>query len=110
MITITERAAAEVRAFVEEHAAHQFGSPGVRLLVTGGSCAGYCHELHIEAGPRPDDHTFEDRGIHIYVDPTSFPHVDGAEIDYVETKDGSGFTVAYPSQDDPWSCGSSFRG
>lgn len=107
MVTITERAAQEFRRAVSGGRQAE-GLPGLRLRVTGGGCAGFQHELSVERSPGPTDQTFSQHGLEIYVDALSLPYVDGAEIDYVDTPQGCGFTVHGVHHDGACGCGASF--
>ena len=107
MITITERAAQEFRSAVGTERNGE-ALPGLRLRVTGGGCAGFRHELSVERNPGPTDQTFAQHGLEIYVDPLTLTYVDGAEIDYLETPQGCGFTVHGVHHDGACGCGASF--
>jgi iron-sulfur cluster assembly protein len=107
MITITERAADEFRRAVRTPDSAE-PRAGLRLRVTGGGCGGFQHDLCVESAPLPADVTFSQHGVEIYVDPLSFPYVDGAEIDYIDTPQGCGFTVRGVHHDGACGCGASF--
>jgi iron-sulfur cluster assembly protein len=48
-------------------------------------------------------------GVKVYIDPSSIAYLEGAEIDYVDTLMGAGFTVNNPNAVAACGCGSSFR-
>jgi iron-sulfur cluster assembly accessory protein len=57
---------------------------------------------------RPEDVVCEDRGIKVFVDPTSVDLLTGTTIDFVVGLDGSGFTFQNPQAQSSCSCGKSF--
>lgn len=65
----------------------------LRVFVRGKSCSGYVYGLALDEGTSDEDAVFEQGGIRVAVDPTSFQFVDGARIDYVESSEGAGFIV-----------------
>ena len=107
MITITENAAEKVRAIAE---AESLQGQGIRLRVIGGGCSGFTYDLYFEEEKDVGemDETFESNGVSLYVDPMSFQYLDGTEIDYVESLQGSGFKFNNPNISGTCGCGSSF--
>jgi iron-sulfur cluster assembly protein len=105
-IMLTELAATEVRRYIEEQGAAD--SAGLRVGVLPGGCSGFQYGLNIEDEPGDDDMTFESQGIRLFVDPFSLQYLQGTEIDYVSTFQGSGFTFNNPNATGGCGCGSSF--
>ena len=105
-ITVTPTAIAEVQKFIEEQGATQ--DAGLRVAVLPGGCSGFQYGLNIEDEPGDDDMTFESQGIRLFVDPFSLQYLQGTEIDYVSTFQGSGFTFNNPNATGGCGCGSSF--
>ena len=56
----------------------------------------------------PADHTLPP-GTHFYVDPNSVQYVGGAQIDYVDSLYGSGFSINNPNSKGSCGCGHSFQ-
>jgi iron-sulfur cluster assembly accessory protein len=54
------------------------------------------------------DQVFESNGVKLYVDPISIRYLKGAEVDFVETVTGGGFTIKNPNATSTCGCGSSF--
>ena len=52
---------------------------------------------------------FETDGVKVVVDPESFQHLNGTEIDYVDGLTGAGFTMKNPNATGGCGCGSSFK-
>ena len=66
---------------------------------------------------RPDDRggqaarrprVFESNGVRLFVDPVSVSYLKGAEVDFVDTITGGGFTIKNPNATSTCGCGSSF--
>ncbi|HSU13695.1 iron-sulfur cluster insertion protein ErpA [Longimicrobium sp.] len=105
-VVLTQLAAGEVRRYIEEQAAGE--KAGLRVGVLPGGCSGFQYGLNIEDEPGDDDMTFESQGIRLFVDPFSLQYLQGTEIDYVSTFQGSGFTFNNPNATGGCGCGSSF--
>ncbi len=105
-VLLTATAAAEVRRYIEEQGAAQ--SAGLRVGVLPGGCSGFQYGLNIEDEPTEDDLILESEGIRMFVDPFSLQYLNGTEIDYVSTFQGSGFTFNNPNASGGCGCGSSF--
>ena len=65
--------------------------------------------MMLEDAPTPEDRVLEANGIKVYVDGQSVDLLKGAQIDYVDTLMGAGFTVNNPNAVSACGCGSSFR-
>jgi iron-sulfur cluster assembly protein len=65
--------------------------------------------MMLEDAPTPDDRVLDASGIRVYVDGQSVDLLKGAQIDYVDTLMGAGFTVNNPNAVAACGCGSSFR-
>ena len=104
-ITMTPAAVKKVREIM----AQQDPAPAaLRLGVRGGGCSGFSYAMQFENGPGPMDKAFDFDGLRVLVDATSMMYLDGAEVDYVETLESSGFKFNNPNTT---GCGSgkSFR-
>lgn len=82
---------------------------GVRLFIKSGGCSGYQYGMAIDDRELEGDTILMDRGVKLIVDRMSLPLVQGAEIDYIESMMGGGFTVNNPNATSGCGCGSSFR-
>ena len=82
---------------------------GLRVYVYSGGCSGYRYGMMLEDAPTAEDSTIEANGVKVYVDGRSVGLLQGAEIDYVDTLMGAGFTVNNPNAVSACGCGSSFR-
>src|SRR6202795_1367788 len=82
---------------------------GLRVYVYSGGCSGFRYGMMLEDAPTPEDRVLDANGVRVYVDGQSIPLLKGAEIDYVDTLMGAGFTVNNPNAVAACGCGSSFR-
>lgn len=81
---------------------------GLRLSVVGGGCSGFSYSMAFENTPNMLDKTYNYEGLKVFVDQASLLYLDGAEVDYVETLEGSGFKFNNPQVKSTCGCGSSF--
>lgn len=81
---------------------------GLRLAVVGGGCSGFSYSMAFENKPSMLDKTYDYEGLKVYVDQASMLYLDGAQVDYVETLEGSGFKFNNPNVKSTCGCGSSF--
>jgi iron-sulfur cluster insertion protein len=61
-----------------------------------------------ETGAGVGDQLFESNGVKLLVDPVSLSYLKGAEVDFVDTITGGGFTIKNPNASSTCGCGSSF--
>ncbi len=90
-ITLTAEAAQKIKEALTHHACS-----GVRILTKPDERGMASFVLELEEKNRPDDLVLEDKGIKLFVDPSSTQHVQGIEIRYVTTEKGSGFSIVNP--------------
>ena len=103
---MTETAAAKINELLVEEGK---ADSGLRVFVQGGGCSGFQYGLMIEeSGPGVGDQLFESNGVRLLVDPVSLSYLKGAEVDFVETITGGGFTIKNPNATSTCGCGSSF--
>lgn len=105
-ITLTERAATEVKSLIEEQA-----RPGaaLRVWVAGGGCSGLQYGMALDdAEPEEGDRILEDQGVRIFVDSLSLSYMSGSVVDFVEDVLGGGFKIENPNATRSCGCGSSF--
>ncbi len=105
MINVTETAASKINELLAEE---QKGGSGLRVFVQGGGCSGFQYGLMIDENTAIGDQVFESKGVRLYVDPISIRYLSGAEVDFVDTVTGGGFTIKNPNAVSTCGCGSSF--
>jgi iron-sulfur cluster assembly protein len=81
---------------------------GLRIAVVGGGCSGFSYSMAFENSPGMLDKTYTFEGLKVYVDQASLLYLDGAQVDFVETLEGSGFKFNNPNVKSTCGCGSSF--
>jgi len=106
LVVLSENAAEKLR---ELTAAESDPRVGLRVYVYSGGCSGFRYGMMLEDQPTAEDVTIETNGIKVYVDQNSTQYLGGAEIDYLDTLMGAGFTVNNPNAVSGCGCGSSFR-
>src|SRR3977135_731818 len=106
MINVSEVAASKINELLTEE--NKAGS-GLRVFVQGGGCSGfqYCFMIE-ENGQGASDQVYESHGVKLFVDPISIRYLKGAEVDFVDTVTGGGFTIKKPNATSTCGCGSSF--
>jgi len=105
MINVTQTAASKINELLAEE---QKEHSGLRVFVQGGGCSGFQYGLMIEEGFGESDQIFESNGVKLYVDPISIRYLKGAEVDFVDTVTGGGFTIKNPNAVSTCGCGQSF--
>ena len=105
MINVTQVAASKISELLAEE---QKAQSGLRVFVQGGGCSGFQYGLMIEGDPNDSDQVFESNGVKLYVDPVSLSYLKAAEVDFVESVTGGGFTIKNPNAKSTCGCGSSF--
>jgi len=81
---------------------------GLRISVVGGGCSGFSYSMAFEESPGMLDKVYDFSGLQVYIDQASMLYLDGAEVDYVESLEGSGFKFNNPNVRTTCGCGSSF--
>ena len=81
---------------------------GLRIAVVGGGCSGFSYSMAFENKPGMLDKVYTFDGLKVFVDQASLLYLDGAEVDYVESFEGSGFKFNNPNVKSTCGCGSSF--
>ena len=106
MITITERAASEVKRIIEEQKLPE--TTVLRVGVKGGGCSGFSYTLGFDDTAGPADQVFENDGVRVAVDPKSFLYLAGTQVDFEESLMGRGFKFGNPNASKSCGCGESF--
>ena len=106
VLSLTDAAATKLADLTKEETNPDIG---LRVYVYSGGCSGYRYGMMLEDAPTAEDRILEANGVKVYVDGNSIPLLEGAQIDYVDTLMGAGFTVNNPNAVSGCGCGSSFR-
>jgi iron-sulfur cluster assembly protein len=82
---------------------------GLRIAVVGGGCSGFSYHMAFENQVNESsDKVYEFEGLKVLVDQMSEMYLDGVQVDYIESIDGSGFKFNNPNVKSTCGCGSSF--
>lgn len=105
MVTLTPKAVEKVKEIM----AQQEPAPGgLRLAVVGGGCSGFSYSMQFDGGSAQDK-KYDFEGVQVFVDPMSLMYLEGVEVDFLETLEGSGFKFNNPNVKHTCGCGSSFQ-
>lgn len=107
MITITEKAAVEIKRVIADQNMPE--TTVVRVGVAGGGCSGFQYKFGFdEAADVEKDHVAEQHGLKVAVQKNHDLHLDGTVIDFHEGLEKRGFTFENPNVTRSCGCGSSF--
>ena len=107
-ITLTERAAEEVRRTQEQEAEGTLTY--LRIGVAAGGCSGFSYELFFDENfSEEKDQKFEQHGVTVIVDKKSALYLDGTSVDFYDGLEKRGFTFENPNAVKSCGCGSSFQ-
>jgi iron-sulfur cluster assembly protein len=103
VVTLTDAAAARVRALME-------GNPkalGLRIGVKKGGCAGMEYTMEWASEKKAFDEVVEHDGARVLIDPKAVMYLLGTEMDYKTDKLASQFVFTNPNQTGSCGCGES---
>lgn len=103
-ITLTERAAAHVKGFLEK----QENPLGLRVGVKPTGCSGQQYVIETAEAIHEHDKCFESNGIKLIVDEQSMKYLAGTELDFIKEGLNSRFEFNNPNVTDTCGCGESF--
>lgn len=106
LVTITERAQAEIRTIFERE--ERVAEVGLRLGVIGGGCSGLSYEMEFSER-RSDDSVIECEGFTLLLDPKSTIYLKGVTLDFQDGLQGRGFVFTNPNATNTCGCGESFN-
>jgi iron-sulfur cluster assembly protein len=104
-LSLTEAAATKIKQLLEEESDVSV----LRVAIQGGGCSGFQYGLGFDSGAAEGDLEFEQHGVSVVVDPFSAPYLRGAEVDYVDSIQASGFAINNPNAVSSCGCGHSFQ-
>jgi iron-sulfur cluster assembly protein len=104
MIAVTGSAIKRIGELLNKH-----NCPGgLRLGVQGGGCSGMSYVFRLDPKPKATDRVLEFDSVRVYVDPKSYPLLDGLTLDFTESLMESAFVWHNPNAKRSCSCGKSF--
>src|SRR5262245_362280 len=109
-ITVTEKAAGEVKRIIaEQQAAGSADALYLRISVQGGGCSGFKNKLDLDTVfNEKTDVRSEQHGVTLVVDKKSLLYLEGATIDFHEDLNARGFRITNPQAKGTCGCGSSY--
>jgi iron-sulfur cluster assembly protein/iron-sulfur cluster insertion protein len=105
MITLTDSAATKVRQLIDAEGDEALA---LRVAVRPGGCSGFAYEMFFDTDVATDDITTDFDGVRVVVDPSSAQLLTGAELDYKDGLEQSGFSITNPNAQRTCGCGQSF--
>jgi iron-sulfur cluster assembly accessory protein len=110
MLTLTEAASRKLQEIIKEQTDVQSDPiEGLRVFVQKGGCSGYSYGMSLATKVEEGDWVGEFDGVKVLVDAESAPVLNGVQIDYVESLQGSGFSLHNPNAVRTCGCGNSFE-
>lgn len=107
-VTLTERAAVEVKRYQTEN--HLESDVFLRVGAVAGGCSGYSYKLEFdERFDDQKDDQYDHHGVKVVVDKKSALLLDGTTIDWYEGLEARGFKFENPNVTKSCGCGSSFQ-
>jgi iron-sulfur cluster assembly accessory protein len=105
LLSVTPAAAEKIRQLMAE----ETDVSVLRVAIQGGGCSGFQYGLGFDRGAVEGDIEFEAHGVQVVIDPFSAPYLQGAEVDYVDSIQQSGFAINNPNAVSSCGCGHSFQ-
>jgi iron-sulfur cluster assembly accessory protein len=105
MISLSSRAAAQVRTLSQERNA---SGKQLRLFVESGGCSGLQYGISFDE-LKDGDTAFESEGLQLLIDAASLAYLDGSTIDFDDGLHGKGFEIKNPNAQSTCGCGKSFH-
>ncbi len=106
MISITEQAATKLKELI---ASQEQPDLFLRLYIQPGGCEGFSYGMAFDTEQQEGDQVIERGGVRVLVDAVSGTYLGGAQIDFIQSQMGEGFTVRNPNAVSTCGCGHSFK-
>ncbi len=103
-ISMTKRASEKYRHILKEEGKEGWG---LRFGDRAAGCSGFEYVLDYAEKAGSDDTVFHSEGVEIYVQTADVSRLLGAEIDFVDGLNGSGFKISNPNVKGSCGCGKS---
>jgi iron-sulfur cluster assembly protein len=104
-ISISDDAVEQLQTFLVDQGTPDFA---LRVFVAPGGCSGLQYGMSVEEEMEDGDTVVDTKGVRLLVDEFSAMYLSGAEIDFVNSLMGGGFTVRNPNAVASCACGHSF--
>jgi iron-sulfur cluster assembly protein len=110
-ITITEKAAGEVKRIITEQQSAGNAPERIylRMRVVGGGCSGFQNKLDLDPVINPKlDEVIEQHGVAVAVDKRSLMYLTDVTVDFHDDLNRRGFSISNPAAKTTCGCGSSY--
>ncbi len=107
ILTITEQAAKKIN---ELAIADKKEGYGLKVFVFPGGCSGFQYGMDFEKKASDSDMEINQHGIKVFLPKDSLGMIKGSRIDFVDSKERSGFKIDNPNAEESCGCGSSEGG
>lgn len=107
MIQVSEQAKIKISSLMTEEGFDPV-KDYVRVGVKSGGCSGLSYELNFDKSNQDNDKVFEDNGVKIVVNKSSFLYLVGTILEYSGGLNGKGFVFNNPNAQRTCGCGESF--
>lgn len=104
-MSISENAAKKIQELLKKENKEDYA---LRINVAPGGCSGFVYQMHFDNGKEDNDVILQEHGVKVVVDKESLEMMRGAEIDYVDNLNESGFKIKNPNAKHNCGCGKSF--
>jgi len=94
MLTVTDIATQKLNEIISQQ---EEPVVGLRVHVFPGGCSGWSYGMSLAKETEEGDWVGEFGGVKVLVDPQSAQLLDGAQIDFLDTLQASGFTISNPN-------------
>lgn len=106
-MVLSDKAINKVADLLEQEANESYF---LRVAVQPGGCSGLRYALYFDDRELPGDvESTYDRGVRVRLDRMSAPYLKGANLDWLESLEASGFTIENPNASGTCACGDSFH-
>lgn len=105
LVTVTDRAAREIRSIFERE--QPAVGVGLRLGVVGGGCSGLSYAMDFSER-RDNDNVLVLDGFEVLLDPKSAIYLKDVTLDFEDGLKGKGFVFKNPNATNTCGCGESF--
>ena len=107
LVTLTEGAAVKISNLMAQEPAGE--AEVLRIAIQGGGCSGFEYALGFDRGVQEGDLELEAFGVRVVVDQFSAPYLQGAQVDFLDGLQESGFKIDNPNVSSACGCGHSFQ-
>ena len=104
-VDVTEVASSKMWEILEQE---KMVGKGVRIYVEGGGCSGFQYGFAFDEARDTDFRLSMKQGFDVLVDTFSMNYLRGAQVDFIDSIEGSGFKISNPNATGTCGCGSSF--